>query len=148
MIGAQTMTHKRRPHSDAVEALIAAGDRAAARPAQGPTTNRPSNTWTLGYVDATGLQRNADLGEETVRIRAYAERHELTLTTTYVDHPGDDGLGFRSLLAAIERIPPYRVLVSRKAHLDSPIVVGGMPAGERKPERLARLGVTVEEVFP
>ncbi|WP_328990291.1 hypothetical protein OG394_29075 [Kribbella sp. NBC_01245] len=142
------MTDEPRRSSDAVEALLAASAGVTRGPSTSAATPRQARAWTLGYVDATGLQRSADLGEHTARIREYAERHQLTLISTHVDLPYENGLGFRALLASIERTAPQRVLVSRLAHLDSPVIIDGEPTGETKLERLKRLAVDVQEVFP
>lgn len=148
MIARPWMSHERQPGYDAVEALLAAGARVTGEPTLSPVTRHPGKVWTLGYVDATGMQRNSDLDAQSARIREYAERHQLTLIYTYVDRPGENGLGFRSLLASIERNPPQLVLVTSLAHLNSPVIVDGEPIGDTKHERLARLRVDVQEIFP
>lgn len=148
MIGTHWMSQERRPGSDAVEALLAAGAKVTGEPALNPVTRHPGKMWTLGYIDATGILRTSDLDAQSACIREYAERHQLTLIYTYVDRPGENGLGFRSLLASIERNPPQQVLVTSLAHLDSPVIVDGEPIGDTKHVRLTRLLVDVQEVFP
>ncbi|MGC4939281.1 hypothetical protein [Kribbella sp. DT2] len=148
MIGTKSLTYEQQRSSDTVEALLAATAPLSSQPGDNHTVNRSARAWTLGYVDATGLQRNADLGEHTARIREYAERQQFTLISTHVDLPHENGLGFRTLLASIERTAPQRVLVSRLAHLDSPVIIDGEPTGETKFERLKRLRVDIHEVFP
>ncbi|GAB3830966.1 recombinase family protein [Kribbella italica] len=123
--------------SEAVTALLTA--------AATPAPPRPPGAWTLGYVDAAGIQRTADLASHTARIREYAERHHLSLISTYVDRP-DEMLGFGALLAAIERHHPDRVLVTALAHLDAP--APDPHATETRHDRLRKLGVRIEQVFP
>ncbi len=147
MIGTVSFTREMGRSSDAVEALLAASARLSAEPLESGVLRRETSAWTLGFVDAVRL-RAAELAEHTARIREFAERHQLTLIATHVDLPHENGLGFRALLASIERNPPQRVLVSRLAHLNSPVVLDGRPTEETKLECLTRLQVEVREAFP
>lgn len=122
--------------SEAVQALINA--------AAGRSANW---RWTVGYVDAADMMR-AQLDDHMARIREYADRHQLSLLTTYVDQPGGED-GFQSLRARIEVNGAIPVLVTTLDHLDPAAVDrNGRPTDETRHQYLQRLAVELTKVFP